>query len=91
MNRGNLILCALLVGQLALVGFRSLSGEDSTQGFKRGLLIEGIETDDLTRISIESSSSSDEKEVVTVERATTDGDWHVVEASNYPADSSKED
>lgn len=91
MNRGNLILCALLVGQLALVGFRSLSGEDSTQGLKRGLLIEGIKTDDLTRISIESGSSSDSKEVVTVERATTDEDWHVVEASNYPADTSKVD
>lgn len=89
MNRGNLILCALLVGQLALVGFRSLAGEDSMQGLKRGLLIEGIKTDNLMRILIE--SGSDDEEVVTVERATTDDDWHVLEESNYPADTSKVD
>ncbi len=89
MNRGNLMLCALLVGQITLVGFRSLSGEDSTQGLERGLLIEGIKTDDLTRISIE--SGSDDKEVVTVERATPADDWHVVEESDYPADASKVD
>ena len=87
MNRGNLILGALLLGQLTLVGFRSLGGEDSTQGIERGLLIEGIKTDDLTRILIE--SGSDDKEAVTVERSTTDEDWHVVEASDYPADTSK--
>lgn len=81
MNRGNLILCALLVGQITLVGFRSLGGEDSTQGLKRGLLIEGMKTEDLTRILIE--SGSDDEEVVTVERTTTDDDWHVVEESDY--------
>ncbi len=89
MNRGNLLLCALLVGQITLVGFRNLSAEDSTQGLERGLLIEGIKTDDVTRISIE--SGSDDKEVVTVERATTEEDWHVKEESDYPADTSKVD
>ena len=89
MNRGNLVLCALLLAQITLAGFRFIGDEDSTQGLKRGLLTDGLKTDHVTRIFIESSSG--DGEAVTLERATSNDGWRVVESSGYPADDTKVD
>jgi len=87
MNRTNLILIALLAVQGACIGIQQLGGDEEV-AVERGMLLEDLDVDTVTKLVITEGEGGDDKEVTLTKAAEG---WVVGERWGAPADGKKLD
>ena len=89
MNKTNLILLVLLLIQGAFIGVQKMTGGSNDTPVERGMLLDGLAVDAITKLVIQEGSEALEDKLVTLEKAGED--WGVAERWDHPADADKVD
>ncbi len=89
MNKTNLTLLVLLLVQGACIGVQQMKGEASDSPVERGMLLDGLAVDGVTKMVIQEGSEALDDKLVTIEKAGEH--WVVAERWDHPADADKVD